>query len=118
MRLNGRKDNNMNLNKLFDTLHVNVDYFNAEEIKEACEMIIRVQAMTGDEQDVINSAFKTGPLWDGDVPSKSGRDTLLWDGFISKVVVKGEEGYNALTYKGSSAYRLLKAMKESKNENI
>jgi hypothetical protein len=102
----------MNLNKLFDTLHVNVDYFNAEEIKEACEMIIRVQTMAADERDVIESAFKSGPLWDGDVPSKLGRDKLLRDGFISKVVMKGEEGYNALTYKGSSAYRLLKVMQE------
>lgn len=41
-----------------------------------------------------------GPVWDGDVISKSYRDELLEIGACSKVSVKGEQGYNACTYFG------------------
>jgi len=65
--------------------------------------------MDGGERDVIRAAYESGPLYDGDVPSKISRDSLLDDGFIAKVVVRGEEGFNACTYKGGSAYRLIMA---------
>ena len=42
-----------------------------------------------------------GPVWDGDVISKSCRDTLLDLGACAKVLVKGEDGFNAATYFGS-----------------
>lgn len=44
---------------------------------------------------------KNGPCWDGDVISKSCRDELLDIGACSKVLVKGEQGFNACTYFGS-----------------
>jgi hypothetical protein len=99
----------MSLKELLAVLHEDIDLSSADEIKSACELIARVQSMNSAERDVIRAAFLKGPLYDGDVPSKSGRDSLL-DGFIAKVVVKGQEGFNALTYKGESAYRLLEAM--------
>lgn len=43
-----------------------------------------------------------GPVWDGDVISKSYRDELLSLGACVKVCVKGEDGYNACTYAGRS----------------
>lgn len=52
---------------------------------------------------------KMAPLFDGDVPSKSGRNSLLEKGYIAKVVVKGEDGFNACTHKGMWAHRLLEA---------
>jgi hypothetical protein len=98
------------LNDLLNALHESTETSSPKEIKTACELIIRVQAMTPGERDTIRAAFKNGPLFDGDVPSKTDRDQLLEEGFIAKVVVKGEEGYNACTYKGGWAYRLLAVM--------
>jgi len=97
------------LKQLLDVLHENTDLSSAEEIKSACELIIEVQAMNGAERDCILGGYKHGPLFDGDVPSKSGRDRLVEKGYMARVVVKGEEGYNACTYKGARAYRLLEA---------
>lgn len=94
---------------LLDALHESTELSSAEELKDACELIIRVQAMNGAERDTIRAAFKNGPLWAGDLPSKSARDTLVSEGFMSHVVMKGEDGFNACTNKGARAYRLLEA---------
>jgi hypothetical protein len=97
------------LKELLDVLHEDEKLSPDGELAWACKLIVRVQAMTGGERDTLRAAFKSGPLYDGDVPSKSARDALLEAGMIAKVVVKGEEGYNACTYRGSAAYRLLAA---------
>lgn len=99
----------LSLKELLDVLHESVDQSSPEEIKEACELIIRTQAMTDAERDVLRATYKDGPLWAGDLPSKSGRDTLMEDGFVEHVVVKGEDGHYACTSKGAWAYRLLEA---------
>lgn len=95
------------LEQLFDILHESVYTSSAEEIKYACRVIIDTQAMNSGERDCIRAAFLQGPLFDGDVPSKTDRDTLISKGYMVKVVVAGEEGFNACTYKGAMAYRLL-----------
>ncbi len=59
----------------------------------------------GTNIDTLVCLFKKGPCYDGDVPAKSERDWLLDNGYCEKVVVKKEQGYNAMTYKG---YVLLK----------
>ena len=92
---------------LLAAIHSDLSLDTAEEIKSNIELISRVQEMTCGERETIKAAFTHGPLYDGDVPSKSDRDSLVKDGFISKVVVKGEDGYNACTYKGHRAYNLL-----------
>jgi len=97
------------LKQLLDAIHESTDLSSAEELKSSCELIIEVQAMDGAERDCIRAAYKRGPLFDGDVPSKSGRNSLLEKGYMAKVVVNGEDGYNACTYKGAWAYRLIEA---------
>ena len=97
------------LKQLLDAIHESTDLSSAEELKRTCELIIEVQAMNGVERDCIRAGYNHGPLFDGDVPSKSGRDSLLEKGYMSKVVVKGEDGYNACTHKGAWAHRLLEA---------
>lgn len=106
----------MKIKDLLNVLHVGIEFDSDERITDAVKFISIVQEMSQSEKDVIMGSFEHGPLWDGDIPSKSGRDSLLDSGFISKVVVKGEEGYNACTYKGARAYRVLKEM--SKNTPI
>lgn len=95
------------LSTLLDALHSPIDLTTDAELKYCCELIVRVQTMTGAEQDCIKAAFTHGPLFDGDVPSKLARDQLLKDGYLAKVVMKGEDGYSACTHKGAQAYRLL-----------
>lgn len=97
------------LKQLLDALHESADLSSAEELKRACELIIEVQAMDGQERACIRASYDHGPLYDGDVPSKSGRDRLLVKGYMAKVVVKGVDGYNACTHKGAWAHRLLEA---------
>jgi hypothetical protein len=82
----------------------------AEDIKKACVLINRVQNMTSAERETLQCAYKSGPLWDGDVPCKSARTQLVIDGLMAKVVVKGQDGFNACTYKGQSAIKLLQVM--------
>lgn len=103
----------MQIKKLLAAIHSDLSLDSAEEIKENIEFIIKVQEMSNGERDTIRAAFKCGPIYDGDVPSKSGRDSLLKDGFMAKVVVNGEDGFNACTHKGARAYRILEAMSES-----
>ena len=102
----------MNIGKLLDVIHVGIDFDSDKRISESIKFINRVQNMTSAEKDVIIASFECGPLYDGDIPSKTGRDLLLADNFMSKIVVKGDEGYNACTYLGARAYILLKAMKD------
>ncbi|GAT33274.1 hypothetical protein TSACC_21687 [Terrimicrobium sacchariphilum] len=101
--------NQITLKLLLESIHESTALSTPEELKKACVLIERVQGMNSAERDVIRATFRKGPLFDGDVPSKSGRDSLLSDGFVAKVVVKGEDGYNACTYKGRKAYRLIEA---------
>jgi hypothetical protein len=55
--------------------------------------------------DTLVALVEQGPLWDGDVPSKSGRDELIDQGLAQRVIVKGEDGYTAATYAGCDAYK-------------
>lgn len=41
-----------------------------------------------------------GPIYDGDLVSKSARDKLLEWGLATKVCVKGEQGFNGANYRG------------------
>ncbi|KVN83456.1 hypothetical protein [Burkholderia ubonensis] len=54
--------------------------------------------------DTLIGLVERGPLWDGDVPSKAGRNKLIEWGLATRVVVNGEEGYTAATYAGSAAF--------------
>lgn len=96
------------LKELLNVLHEDVNLSTDDELLDAIKLIIRVQEMTSGERDCIKASFERGPLWAGDVPSKTARDVLTGEGFMEQVVVKKEEGFNACTYKGARAYRLLK----------
>ena len=50
------------------------------------------EQLSGAAKDTMNALFIRGPLWDGDVPSKSGRDELLKLGIIFRT-----EGWQSLT---------------------
>jgi len=56
--------------------------------------------LSGAAKDTLNALVNKGPLYDGDVPSKSGRDELLDLGLANKACVKGEQGYQTANYMG------------------
>ena len=99
-----------NLTELLGVLHEDLDLSSAEEIKEACILIVDIEALNGAERDTLRTAFKHGPLWAGDVPSKTARDSLVAKGYMAYVIVKGEEGYSACTQKGFWAAKLIEVM--------
>lgn len=92
-------------------------------------------ALSGAAVDTLVALMRSGPLYDGDVPSKSGRDELLDCGLAAKIVVSGRampdacyryvtppplldpddyrkgysDGYQAATYRGNAVYRELLA---------
>jgi hypothetical protein len=61
--------------------------------------------LTAAEIDTLVALVERGPLWDGDVPSKSGRDALIAKGLATRIVVRGEDGWAAATYAGRDAYK-------------
>lgn len=64
-------------------------------------------SLSGAGMDTLVCLCKHGPTWDGDVPSKAGRNELLEKGLAAKIVLKNsEQGYQAATYLGSYVYRV------------
>jgi len=104
-----RKSRIATLQQLLSALHESIDLSTAAEIQTACELIIEVQVMDDAERACIRASYKHGPLFDGDLPSKSARDRLLDKGHMVKVVANGQDGYNACTHNGAWVYRLLEA---------
>lgn len=60
--------------------------------------------LPSEARDTLRALCTNGPLWDGNVPSKNGRDTLINMGFASKAVVKGEHGFQVANYLGWAVY--------------
>ena len=94
---------------LLAALHENIEHASANDIRAACKQIIAAQELSGAERETLKGAFLNGPLFDGDVCSKDARSSLVEKGFMARIVVKGEDGYNACTYKGAWAHRILEA---------
>lgn len=69
------------------------------------ELLAIWESMSGAERETLRALVLRGPLWDGDVPSKSGRDGLLRRGLASKAIVKREQGYQVANYRGWQVYR-------------
>lgn len=69
------------------------------------EEVASLKALTGAEIDTLVGLIESGPLEDGDVPSKSARDSLVENGLAVRVVVKMQDGFTAATYQGRQAYK-------------
>lgn len=66
------------------------------------------ESLDGAERETLRALLKHGPLFDGDVPSKRGRDGLLEKELAVKIIVKGSDGYQAATYLGRDVFKHLK----------
>lgn len=70
-----------------------------EEFKEY-EHVVNSGAML----DTLVAMIEQGPLWDGNVPSKIGRNELVALGLGARVLRKGEDGFTGATYLALEVY--------------
>jgi len=63
-----------------------------------------MEALTGAEIDTLVALVERGPLRDGGLPSKVGRNGLLALGFIAQVVIVKDYWFYAATPKGLEWY--------------
>lgn len=82
-----------------------IDLMDDWERSELLHMIDYAKVNRGLHEPLYQLAER-GPVFDGDVISKSARDCLLDIGACSKVWVKGEDGFNAATYFGGYLLRV------------
>lgn len=61
--------------------------------------------LSPDERETLHCLVAQGPVWDGDVPSKTGRTSLIAYGLASKALVRGEHGYQVANYVGATVFR-------------
>lgn len=93
-----------------------LDTSSDKELAQFVRMVSLAEDTILNASDTIIGLYRDGPLRDGDVPSKQERDWLLAKGLADKVVVKGEDGYQALTYKGARVFRLMKSILASRQK--
>ncbi|MBB3142799.1 hypothetical protein [Halomonas organivorans] len=87
-----------------------LDLCSQSELLEIIELADIAHDLGGGHYDVLRCCHSEGPVRDGDVPSKAHRDDLLEVGAIAKVVVRGEDGFNACTYRGRELMKAMEAL--------
>lgn len=71
--------------------------------------------MTGAQKEVLRQLLFKGPIWDGDIASKSARGDLFeWD-LAVRVCFKGEQGYTAAKYR---VYTIWKCVEEAQLKKL
>lgn len=76
------------------------------------DCVNRALLLTAAERDTLREAYLHGPLFDGMVPNHTACASLIEKGLIAKVIVKGQDDYNACTYKGALVFRCVCAALE------
>ena len=66
--------------------------------------------LNGGVLDTLVALVENGPVWAGDLPSKSGRDMLVQSGLAIPTVARTKEngwgdGYTAVTFLGAELYK-------------
>ena len=94
---------------------------NRKQIETALELLERDEdsyfkvaqliwdALTSGQREQLNQLLHQGPVWDGNVISKSDRSDLIDFKLATRVCFRGEHGYTAATYLGGSVFRQGKA---------
>jgi hypothetical protein len=75
---------------------------------------LRIQQALGSRHyEQLYQLVMSGPVWDGDVISKSARSDLIDWGLASRVCVKGQQGFTGANYRG---WNVLKSIPEDKKK--
>jgi len=97
----------MSIIEVYEHAFGQIDLSTKNEIIENLKLIQLASQLDAGQRDTLIASFNSGPLDDGCVPSKAGRDELLKSGLIAKTIKCGEWGYNACTYKGAWVAKVL-----------
>lgn len=73
------------------------------------EQHIRAIQVSAIELETLRFLHNKGPIWDGNLPSKSARDTLVEKGLAIRMIHQGQGGHQACTDRGRG---LLRAFQE------
>lgn len=82
---------------LFDRHH------DGEDFERVCRRTFIL--MNPAQREALAQLVNHGPVWDGDVTSKTARDDLLTAKLASRACVKGEQGYTVANYVGWSVLK-------------
>lgn len=93
--------------KFLDQSGKRVDLMTKDEVIQFYALIKNVQSLSNTDIECLVSICNEGPLYDGDVLSKTSRDNLLRLNFVTKVVVKSIDGMNGCTSLGFKALSLI-----------
>ena len=94
--------------KFLDVSGYRLDLMTKDEVLRFHTLLKNIQILSTTDIECLSSICDEGPLHDGDVLSKTSRDNLVRLNFVTKVVVKGNEGMNACTSLGFKAKSLIK----------
>ena len=73
------------------------------EYNTACYALKK--AISSTHREALLQLYKNGPVWDGDVISKSHRDDLMRWGLAERAIVKGEYGFTVCNYRGGAVHK-------------
>jgi hypothetical protein len=90
------------------------DLYARSEVREELRYIAVAAGLTSGQFESLSVAFKHGPVWAGDWPSKQDRDAMIEEGFLTPVVFKGEDGYTALNHRGYQLYKYAEAIRKDR----
>lgn len=90
------------LNAAFETMKRHPDQLSEEYIAASFALH---HSLSGGQREQLKQLVERGPVWDGDVVSKSARDDLIGLGLATRVCVKGEQGFTAANYRGWDVLR-------------
>ena len=96
--------------KILSEINLDIELSTTNELTSAIGIIVDVCSFTADAVVSLKALYNSSPLLDGDIPSKAGLYKLIENGYASKIIVKGQDGYNACTYKGAIAYKVVKCI--------
>lgn len=104
--------------RLLSEIYLDINLSTDNELIDGIKVIIDVCNFTACSVTTLKALHENGPLFDGDIPSKSGLYSLIQYGCASKVIVRNKDGYNACTYKGSLAYKIIKVLNAETSKQI
>lgn len=99
----------MNILNTYENAFGKLDLSSKGEIADNLVLMDIASGLSNSAIGTLRVIFNRGPLDDGDVPSKEGRDELLDHDLVAKVINKGEWGFNACTHKGAWVLKVIDA---------
>tara|TARA_Y100000310_G_scaffold335183_1_gene416585 strand:- start:43 stop:447 length:405 start_codon:yes stop_codon:yes gene_type:complete len=98
-----------NIAAIFEALYFTPEHEDHDDITFYLDTIMLAKKAQRRAYDTLVALYRRGPLEDGDVPSKSERDWLVQYDLAAKIINKGKDGNQALTYYGRDVLKVIDA---------